>query len=71
MSLVGYSPWGCKEMDMTEATKYAAQGTQIPHAALCSQKNKKSYYCRYPNITDKETQAQGSQVNYPKWDGLR
>ena len=37
---MSYSPWGCKEMDMTEATKYAAQGTQIPHAALCSQKNK-------------------------------
>ena len=40
-SLEGYSPWGCKEMDMTEATEYVAQGTQIPHAALCSQKKKK------------------------------
>ena len=26
---------------MTEATEYVAQGTQIPHAALCSQKKKK------------------------------
>ena len=40
-SLEGYSPWGCKEMDMTEATEYVAQGTQIPHAALCSKKKKK------------------------------
>ena len=22
-SLVGYSPWGCKELDMTEATRQA------------------------------------------------
>ena len=36
----GLQSMGLQRMDMTEATKYVAQGTQIPHAALCSQKKK-------------------------------
>ena len=28
MSLVGYSPWGCKESDMTEATEQQQQQQQ-------------------------------------------
>ena len=50
----GLQSMGLQRMDMTEATKYVAQGTQIPHAALCSQKKKKLFLL-YPNITDKES----------------
>ena len=30
-SLVGYSPWGCKKLGMTEATEHACVIYQIPH----------------------------------------
>ena len=36
-SLAGYSPWSCKEWNMTKHT-HTMQGTKILHAAWCSQK---------------------------------
>ena len=36
-SLAGYSPWSCKEWNMT-VHAHTVQGTKILHAARCSQK---------------------------------
>ena len=32
---MGYSPWGCKELDMTEATKSQSQPSAYPLPILC------------------------------------
>ena len=41
---MGFSPWGHKELDMTDrlctAGSIPGQGTQIPHAAWPKNKNK-------------------------------
>ena len=34
-SLVGYSPWGCKELDMTEGLSTAHVGGRLIHV-LCA-----------------------------------
>lgn len=39
-SLAGYSPWSCKEWNMT-VHAHTVQGTKILHAAWCSKKKKK------------------------------
>ena len=41
-SLVGYSPWGRKESDMTERLS-TAQGTTIPQAELVAKKKENTF----------------------------
>ena len=43
-SLVGYSPWGCKELDMTEATEHAlTEGEKRPVSPLEDSREKISF----------------------------
>ena len=59
-SLVGYSTWGCKELDMTE---------QLSTAQHMKSKEEKMYMQGlYPHMHTHSTQTQNSQRNVPTTD---
>ena len=57
---MGYSPWGCKESDMTATNPHCKPGSgltalgMLAYAVLTMAAWKRSYCC--PHFTDKETE---------------
>ena len=43
-SLVGYSPWGGKELKMTEATKHTSRHAHMMHGVAKKEKKEASYW---------------------------
>ena len=65
-SLVGNSPWGHKELDMTEATKQPPDKAQPPWLCACSG----WYRFKWPNPRRHKTSAQGQSSDEAVWNSV-